>query len=119
MLRCCIICTDNEHGDSWILVMLSDCRLVTLAGSYMNKNIKKKSRFQGGPDAQKCLEKITKMKNDLMTNKDYDPFTIDTPEGQKWNNWIENLVNKKYYNNTWLFTECYVYRRLYEACELT
>lgn len=69
-------------------------------------------------DITKFIQWITKLKYDLITNKDYTLFEIDTPEAKKWNEWIANLDNKKYFNNIWVFSECYVYRKLYEGCEL-
>ncbi|CAH1642562.1 unnamed protein product [Spodoptera littoralis] len=70
-------------------------------------------------DLNNFMQSVVKLKNDLVTNKDYDPFTLDTPNAKKWNIWIENQDNKKYFNNTWMFTECYLYRKLREGCELT
>ncbi|XP_050555896.1 damage-control phosphatase ARMT1 isoform X3 [Spodoptera frugiperda] len=70
-------------------------------------------------DLKNFMQSVVKLKNDLVTNKDYDPFTVDTANAKKWNMWIENQENKKYFNNTWMFTECYLYRKLREGCELT
>ncbi|CAH0598629.1 unnamed protein product [Chrysodeixis includens] len=70
-------------------------------------------------DVNSFMQAVAKLKNDLVTNKSYDPLTVDTPEAKKWNEWIANQEHDKYFNNIWLFSECYVYRRLKEACELT
>ncbi|XP_075987701.1 damage-control phosphatase ARMT1-like isoform X2 [Anticarsia gemmatalis] len=69
-------------------------------------------------DLRNFMQVVTKLKNDLVTNKPYDPFTVETEEAKKWNEWIESQDNKTYFLNTWMFTECYVYRKLYEGCEL-
>lgn len=69
-------------------------------------------------DVQFFIKFINKLKSDLITNKKYDPFTFESPETDKWNTWLENLSNTHYFTNTWVFTECYVYRKLREACEL-
>lgn len=74
---------------------------------------------QSEEDLKNFMQSVVKLKNDLVTNKDYDPFTVDTANAKKWNMWIENQENKKYFNNTWMFTECYLYRKLREGCELT
>ncbi|XP_063835480.1 damage-control phosphatase ARMT1-like isoform X2 [Ostrinia nubilalis] len=69
-------------------------------------------------DVRNFIQYVTKLKNDLMTNKKYDLLTVDTPEAKRWNEWILNADNSYYFTNTWVFTECYVYRRLREGCEL-
>lgn len=65
------------------------------------------------------MQEVAKLKNDLVTNKEYDKLRIQTPDTELWNRWIESQDNKKYFLNSWMFTECYVYRRLREGCELT
>ncbi|XP_047037840.1 damage-control phosphatase ARMT1-like isoform X2 [Helicoverpa zea] len=70
-------------------------------------------------DVRKFMQYVTKLKNDLVTNKTYDDLQVDTPNARLWNAWIADQEHKKYFNNTFLFTECYVYRRLKEGCELT
>ncbi|CAK1594875.1 unnamed protein product [Parnassius mnemosyne] len=70
-------------------------------------------------DIRSLMQYINKLKNDLVTNKKYDLLTVDTPEAKKWNQWIEETDTQNYFLNTWVFTECYVYRRLREGCELT
>lgn len=70
-------------------------------------------------DVMKFMQEIAKLKNDLVTNKEYDKLRMSSPDAEKWNRWIESQDNKKYFLNSWMFTECYVYRRLQEGCELT
>ncbi|XP_047541013.1 damage-control phosphatase ARMT1-like isoform X3 [Vanessa atalanta] len=70
-------------------------------------------------DIRGYIQYITKLKNDLVTNKKYDLLTVDTPEARKWNEWISNTENQYYFTNIWVFSECYVYRRLREGCELS
>ncbi|XP_013178663.1 PREDICTED: protein-glutamate O-methyltransferase-like isoform X2 [Papilio xuthus] len=70
-------------------------------------------------DIRGLIQYVTKLKNDLVTNKKYDLFTVDTPEAKRWNHWIESCDSQHYFTNTWVFTECYVYRRLREGCELS
>ncbi|XP_050358021.1 damage-control phosphatase ARMT1-like isoform X4 [Nymphalis io] len=70
-------------------------------------------------DIRGYIQYITKLKNDLVTNKMYDPLTVDTPEARKWNEWISKAENQYYFTNIWVFSECYVYRRLREGCELS
>ncbi|XP_013134508.1 PREDICTED: protein-glutamate O-methyltransferase-like isoform X2 [Papilio polytes] len=79
----------------------------------------KSAHSAGDDDIQGLIQYITKLKNDLITNKKYDLFTVDTPEAKRWNRWIESCDSQHYFTNTWVFTECYVYRRLREGCELS
>ncbi|OWR40935.1 hypothetical protein KGM_205137 [Danaus plexippus plexippus] len=70
-------------------------------------------------DIRNLIEYVVKLKNDVATNKKYDLLTVDTPEAKKWNEWILSVDSPYYFTNTWVFSECYVYRRLREGCELT
>jgi hypothetical protein len=74
--------------------------------------------LQSDQDVRGLIQYISKLKNDLITNKKYDLLSVDTPEAKKWNQWIEESQDQNYFTNTWVFTECYVYRRLREGCEL-
>ncbi|CAG9790027.1 unnamed protein product [Diatraea saccharalis] len=69
-------------------------------------------------DLRSFINYVSKLKNDLITNKKYELLQVDTPEAKKWNEWIEGSPNQYYFTNIWVFTECYVYRRLREGCEL-
>ncbi|CAG4980417.1 unnamed protein product [Colias eurytheme] len=69
-------------------------------------------------DIRNYIQYITKLKNDLVTNKPYDLLKVDSPEAKRWNEWISAVDSPSYFLNTWVFTECYVYRRLREGCEL-
>ncbi|XP_037293136.1 damage-control phosphatase ARMT1 isoform X2 [Manduca sexta] len=79
----------------------------------------KSSNSASDEDVRSYIQYITKLKNDLMTNKKYDLLTEDTAEAKLWNQWIQSADNQYYFTNTWVFTECYVYRRLREGCELS
>ncbi|KPJ14847.1 UPF0364 protein C6orf211-like [Papilio machaon] len=79
----------------------------------------KSAHGAGDEDIRGLIQYVTKLKNDLVTNKKYDLLTVDTPEAKRWNQWIENCDSQHYFTNTWVFTECYVYRRLREGCELS
>ncbi|KAJ8705896.1 hypothetical protein PYW07_010673 [Mythimna separata] len=70
-------------------------------------------------DVVSFMRSVTKLKNDLVTNKEYEPLRMENPNAKLWNQWIESQENKRYFLNSWMFTECYVYRRLKEGCELT
>lgn len=75
--------------------------------------------LQSDEDLSNFMQVVTKLKNDLVTNKKYEKFTVDSEEAEKWNEWIDAQEQQTYFNNTWLFSECYIYRKLFEGCELT
>ncbi|XP_069363277.1 damage-control phosphatase ARMT1-like isoform X5 [Maniola hyperantus] len=79
----------------------------------------KSSHNASDEDIRGLIQYITKLKNDLVTNKKYDLLTVNTPEAKKWNQWIFNAESPYYFTNVWVFSECYVYRRLREGCELS
>ncbi|KAJ0170629.1 hypothetical protein K1T71_014000 [Dendrolimus kikuchii] len=89
--------------------------ILTKVIDYLSREGSKKANAE---DVQFFIKFTNKLKSDLMTNKKYDPFTFESAETKKWNTWLENLDNSHYFTNTWVFTECYVYRKLREACEL-
>ncbi|XP_041985741.1 damage-control phosphatase ARMT1-like isoform X2 [Aricia agestis] len=67
-----------------------------------------------------CLIRhITKLKSDLVTNKPFEKLQAGTPEAALWNSWLDNSEYKTYFTHLWVFSECYVYRRLWEGCELS
>ncbi|KAJ2939081.1 hypothetical protein O0L34_g10271 [Tuta absoluta] len=61
---------------------------------------------------------IAKLKHDLVTNKPYEKFTAQDDETEKWNEWIDSQSPKTYFGNNWVFTECYVYRKIQEGIQL-
>ncbi|KAL4707526.1 hypothetical protein ACJJTC_000278 [Scirpophaga incertulas] len=76
------------------------------------------SQVKTDQDIRGLIQYISKLKNEIATNKKYELMTVDTPEAKKWNDWIGDAPNQYYFTNTWVFSECYVYRRLREGCEI-
>ncbi|XP_073965848.1 damage-control phosphatase ARMT1-like isoform X2 [Choristoneura fumiferana] len=70
-------------------------------------------------DTRNFIQQVTKLKNDLVTNKKYSPLKGKTDDAAKWNEWIEACDTPHYFTNTWVFSECYVYRRIQDACDQT
>ncbi|CAH4032330.1 unnamed protein product [Pieris brassicae] len=95
--------------------------ILTKVIDYVSREGSKIKSASGGTDDElhSFIQYVSKLKNDLVTNKKYDLLTVDTPEAKRWNQWIESCDAQTYFMNTWVFTECYVYRRLREGCELT
>ncbi|CAG9116474.1 unnamed protein product [Plutella xylostella] len=69
------------------------------------------------PEAKEVITEIAKMKNELVTNKMFAHLSSTTKEAQRWNDWITAAQVHSYFNNPWVFSECYVYRRLQDIFE--
>lgn len=73
---------------------------------------------RGDPDSRKLIEYVARLKNEIVTNKKYSKFEVDTAEAGQWNEWLDSREANTYFTDVWVFAECYVYRRLREGCEL-
>ncbi|XP_063390266.1 damage-control phosphatase ARMT1-like isoform X1 [Cydia fagiglandana] len=73
---------------------------------------------RGDPDSRKLIEYVAKLKNEIVTNKKYSKFEVDSEEAKRWNEWLDSRQANTYFTDVWVFAECYVYRRLREGCEL-
>ncbi|XP_063370348.1 uncharacterized protein LOC134658625 [Cydia amplana] len=73
---------------------------------------------RGDPDSRKLIEYVARLKNEIVTNKRYSKFEVDTDEAKRWNSWLESRQANTYFTDVWVFAECYVYRRLREGVEL-
>ncbi|XP_060803840.1 damage-control phosphatase ARMT1 [Amyelois transitella] len=69
-------------------------------------------------DLNNYIQQLTKIKTDLVTNQCYELINVDTPEARKWNAWIKSQIEPRYFTNLWVYSECYIYRRIREAGEL-
>ncbi|XP_026317919.1 protein-glutamate O-methyltransferase-like isoform X2 [Hyposmocoma kahamanoa] len=76
------------------------------------------NRTKPGAESQNYISNVSKLKYDLTTNKTFEHFTAKNEETEKWNRWIDELQYSTYFTNSFLWTECYVYRKLQEQCEL-
>ncbi|XP_063543484.1 damage-control phosphatase ARMT1-like isoform X2 [Cydia strobilella] len=73
---------------------------------------------RGDPDSRKLIEYVARLKNEIVTNKKYSKFEVDTDEAIQWNEWLDSRQANTYFTDVWVFAECYVYRRLREGVEL-
>ncbi|XP_067626957.1 damage-control phosphatase ARMT1-like isoform X2 [Eurosta solidaginis] len=57
---------------------------------------------------------ISKLKYQLQTDKELEPFNGIEPDKEVWNNFINQLESGKncFFKTCWLYAECYIYRRL-------
>jgi hypothetical protein len=66
---------------------------------------------------------FSKLKNEAQTNKPFTVFTSDGPDVSLWNTYYERETKRegeepRWFHTSWLYTECYMYRRIHEVFEL-
>ncbi|KAK3917379.1 Damage-control phosphatase ARMT1 [Frankliniella fusca] len=67
---------------------------------------------------------LSKLKNEMQTNKPLEPFHANEADKQVWNDFLENssiALGRPllWFADVWLYIECYLYRRIREAFALT
>uniref|UniRef100_A0A336M2J3 Sugar phosphate phosphatase n=1 Tax=Culicoides sonorensis TaxID=179676 RepID=A0A336M2J3_CULSO len=59
------------------------------------------------------IGKISELKYELQTDKEFKPFPETCDELKKWNEFLLSITTKKsYFSAVWLYAECYLYRRI-------
>lgn len=81
-----------------------------------------------GPDAQEetkeIIGRLSKLRNELVTDKPVVPLTSNGVDVLIWNKYLDRYIetfgmNPAWYQSPWLYVECYLYRRIKEAFELS
>ncbi|KAI4472124.1 hypothetical protein MML48_1g01843 [Holotrichia oblita] len=80
-----------------------------------------------GEDAREELKgvigELSKLKYEIQTNKPFRKLIGDNWDVQQYNKYLEHqsviIEHPNFYNSIWLHSECYMYRRMREAFELT
>lgn len=71
-------------------------------------------------DLKKVIGYLSKLKNEIQTNKKMELLTVDFNDDlEEWNKLILEHQHPYYFTAVWLFIECYVYRRIKEAFLIT
>lgn len=80
--------------------------------------------LQEGVEAEKkAISLLSKLRNELQTDKPVVPLVEDCADTDLWNQHLQyqrSLLNESdgqpsWFRSPWLFVECYMYRRLHEA----
>lgn len=79
--------------------------------------------FQEGVEAEKtAIGLLSKLRNELQTDKPVLPLTDGFPDAAQWNKYLEQQQarlgseeNTSWFKAPWLYVECYMYRRIHEA----
>lgn len=79
---------------------------------------------QEGIEAEKkAISLLSKLRNELQTDKPITPLVDKCVDTHIWNQYLEyqrSLLNEgdgepRWFFSPWLFVECYMYRRIHEA----
>uniref|UniRef100_A0A7M4G340 Sugar phosphate phosphatase n=1 Tax=Crocodylus porosus TaxID=8502 RepID=A0A7M4G340_CROPO len=76
-----------------------------------------------GVEAEKrAISFLSKLRNELQTDKPMIPLSDELPDTPIWNQYLEyqrNVSNgngqPSWFQSPWLYVECYMYRRIHEA----
>ncbi|XP_026480035.1 protein-glutamate O-methyltransferase-like [Ctenocephalides felis] len=71
-------------------------------------------------EIKQIIGHISKLKNELQTNKKLQPIKGHGSDVKTWNNFLESFTESQdFYTTVFLYAECYLYRRIQEAFDLT
>ncbi|KAF9580958.1 hypothetical protein BGW38_002198 [Lunasporangiospora selenospora] len=78
------------------------------------------TKKQKEQEAKKIIETIGALRYELQRDKPFRPLTDSYPDVKEWNQALETFYSgSSWYKASWLFSECYLYRRIKEAFELS
>ncbi|CAL1533213.1 unnamed protein product [Lymnaea stagnalis] len=96
---------------------------------YMNRNREKIAEDHGGEAGREELKimigAMSQLRYEVMTNKPAAPLQDSRADAKIWNAELNKEVAKhngnslKWFDSAWLWMECYLYRRIYEASLLS
>lgn len=83
--------------------------------------LQRQQLLQNGQDGANSLKdaigQLSKLRYEMMTNKDLAPLVGEEPDIAAWNAYIEletaaHSALPRWFQNAWLFVECYMYRKI-------
>ncbi|XP_044730173.1 damage-control phosphatase ARMT1-like [Chrysoperla carnea] len=87
------------------------------------EEISKEYQTDISEDLKTVIGEISKLKYEIQTNKELKPLTdVNGPDAKIWNDYLVEQSKDEiptYFNTTWLYAECYVYRRLKDIFDCT
>lgn len=76
-------------------------------------------------DAKNIVSQLSRLKNEMQTDKTLRKLKDSYSDVQKWNTFLDKIPilesaksTPTWYSVAWLYCECYLYRRIFEATEL-
>nr|XP_032803595.1 damage-control phosphatase ARMT1 isoform X1 [Petromyzon marinus] len=77
---------------------------------------------EGSEADKKIISLLSKLRNELLTDKPITPLTDGRPDVGEWNAYLEAqrclTAMPSWFTSAWLYVECYMYRRVQEAMAL-
>lgn len=78
----------------------------------------------GKEEIKRVIGRLSALQNEMVTNKPIKPLTSNGSDVPQWNAFLElqNVENEypaSWFVSSWLYVECYLYRRIKEAFELS
>jgi len=79
--------------------------------------------YQEGTEELKTIVGcISKLRNEVQTNKPVIAIKDDRTDTVIWNNYLQEVTDRgggepRWFESPWLYVECYMYRRVQEAVE--
>ncbi|XP_021931470.1 protein-glutamate O-methyltransferase-like isoform X2 [Zootermopsis nevadensis] len=75
-------------------------------------------------ELKKIIGSFSELKNELLTDKPFKAITSDGPDVSSWNAYYMKENERegsepRWFHTSWLYAECYMYRRIHEAFELS
>ncbi|KAK3092418.1 hypothetical protein FSP39_002588 [Pinctada imbricata] len=84
--------------------------------------VKEENGEDGLEDLKAIVGSISKLRNEVQTNKPVIPLVDDRSDTPVWNRYLTEVTERdqappKWFVSPWLYVECYMYRRIQEAVE--
>lgn len=71
-------------------------------------------------ELKQCIGEISKLKYELQTNKEMLELPGNESDQYEWNKLLSEIIpNNAYFSAVWLYSECYIYRKLKSIFEET
>ncbi|KFM76512.1 hypothetical protein X975_12012, partial [Stegodyphus mimosarum] len=75
-------------------------------------------------EVKEIIGKLSALQNEMVTNKPILPLVDDLPDVKFWNDYLEKQkvlhgFTPAWYESSWLYVECYLYRRIKQAFQLS
>ncbi|XP_029837275.3 damage-control phosphatase ARMT1 [Ixodes scapularis] len=84
--------------------------------------IERRQGSEAREQSRQVVGRLSKLRSDMMTNKPLARITDDYADAALWNRAFEEwseLEPPRWFQAPWLYVECYLYRRIFEAFQLT
>ncbi|OQR71835.1 protein-glutamate O-methyltransferase-like [Tropilaelaps mercedesae] len=70
-------------------------------------------------ETKKIIGRLSKLRNELQTNKNYVPVQDSFEDVAIWNEHLPQVSTPRWFDGIWLLAECYLYRRIFESFQMT